>query len=80
MILKVFFIFSVFDFVIVRFLLKRFSFSYFLGFEIYEIIVSKIFSNEIFLRSYSFLVIFFYLKLDWREMNRIKEEVGVYCF
>lgn len=70
---KVFSIFSVCDFVIVCSSLKHSSSCYSLGLETHEIIVSKISSDETFLRDHPFLAIFFYSKLVWREMNRIKQ-------
>lgn len=70
---KVFSIFSVYDFVIVCSSVKRSSSSYSLGPETYEIIVSKISSDETFSRNHSFLAIFFHSKLGWGKMNRVKQ-------
>ena len=68
---KVFPTFSVYNFAIVRSSLKHSSYSYSLGPETHEIIVSKIPRDETFLRSHLFLAIFFHSKLGQREM--IKE-------
>ena len=68
---KVFSIFSVYDFALGRSSLKHSSYSYSLGPETHEIIVSKISRDETFLRNHLFLATSFRSKLGWREM--IKE-------
>ena len=52
---KVFSIFSVYDFAIVLYSPKRSSYSYSLGPETHEIIVSKISRDETFLKNHLFL-------------------------
>lgn len=79
---KVFSIFSVYDFVIVCSSLKHSSYSYSLGPETHEIIVSKISSNETVLREPCVLGHLFPFKtgLERNKQDKgNKEEIGVYC-
>ena len=75
---KVFPTFSVYNFAIVRSSLKHSSYSYSLGPETHEIIVSKIPRDETFLRSHLFLAIFFHSKLGQREMIKETRKKSVF--
>ena len=75
---KVFSIFSVYDFAIVRSSLKHSSYSYSLGPETHEIIVSKIARDETFLRNHLFLAISFHSKLGQREMIKDTRRKSVF--
>lgn len=70
---KVYSIFSVYNFVIICCSLKCSCYSYSLGPETYEIIVSKIHRNEAFLGKPSIPGHPFPLKTSCKDMNRIKE-------
>lgn len=63
MTLKVFSIFSVYGFVIIRFSLKCSKYSYSLGPETHKIIVRKMYSGEMFSRNHPFLAILLLAKL-----------------
>lgn len=75
---KVFSIFSVYDFAIVRSSLKRSSYSYSLGPETHEIIVSKLSRDETFLRNHLFLATSFPSKLGQREMIKETKKKSVF--